>query len=423
MRKPIILVVDDEPLNLKLVAECLNADYHLRFARNGYEALAVLEKISVDLMLLDIVMPDMNGFSLAETLTRHLPHITAPIVYLTGDNSEETISRAFDLGAADYIIKPFRKKELIARVKNRIETEALKQEQALLLAQNQHQLAIIDRYVAYIKTDTQGIISEVSKRILALFSCQASDLLGKNINILKSGNTDARYYSQLWLTIEDGDSFTYEVEDINFQGGTNWYEVTVTPDLDLQQNIIGYVAFYVNIDARISYAHEATTDHLTGLHNRASLDKRLAEEIARQDHYGESLSVIITDIDYFKRVNDEYGHDVGDTVLKEFAHLLTSHVRESDFVARFGGEEFMILCPNTSAEQASILAEKLRNNIANFPFERVGHKTASFGVAEYQQDLSAKQLFVLADQALYQAKKGGRNQVKIATNTEVALVE
>lgn len=417
MVRQVILVVDDEPLNLKLVAECLNAEYQLHFARSGREALAFLEKNRVDLILLDIIMPEMDGFTFAETLAQCQPPITVPIVYLTGDNDEETISRAFDSGASDYIVKPFREKELMARVRNRIETEALKQAQALLLMQNQHQLAIIDRYVAYIKTDTKGIISAASERIFELFSCQPIDLLGKNINILKSGSTDARYYSQLWLTIEGGNSFTYEVEDINFKGGTNWYEVTVTPDLDIEQNIVGYIAFYVNIDARVNYAHNAKIDHLTGLHNRASLDECLVEEISRHQRYDEPLSVIIADIDYFKAVNDGYGHDVGDLVLQEVARLLVSHVRKSDFVARFGGEEFMIVCPNTTAKEASIVAENLRNKIANFSFETVGHKTVSFGVAEYQVSQSAKAFFVVADHALYQAKEAGRNQVKIAMTT------
>lgn len=417
MQKPLILVVDDEPINLKLVAECLNADYQLRFARSAQEGLTYLQNNRVDLILLDIVMPEMDGFAMTEAI-HHLtmPSASTPIIYLTGDNSELTVSHAFDAGAVDYIVKPFRQKELIARVKNRIETEMLKITQSNLLAYNQHLLSIIDRYVAYIKTDTRGIITGVSERISSMFGCHSDDLIGKNVNTLKSGKMDQQAYRTLWRTIESGDQFSYEVEDINFTGGTNWYEVTITPDFNDSRAIIGYIAFYVNIDDRVNYAKNAKTDHLTQLHNRASLDERLESELLRSQRYGEPLSVIMADIDFFKSVNDTFGHDIGDAVLKDFAHLLAQNVRKTDFVARFGGEEFMILCTNTTAQHANILAEALRHRIEEYPFEVVGHKTASFGVAQYQKGMDAKQLFLAVDRALYDAKESGRNRVMVYNN-------
>lgn len=110
-------------------------------------------------------------------------------------------------------------------------------------------------------------------------------------------------------------------------------------------------------------------------------------------------------------VNDDYGHLVGDMVLKAFAQLLSQNIRQTDSVARWGGEEFIILCPNTDKDGAMQLAEKLRQVIQNYCFTTIGHKTASFGVATYDPQLDALDLFRNVDRALYQAKNSGRNKV------------
>jgi diguanylate cyclase (GGDEF)-like protein len=155
----------------------------------------------------------------------------------------------------------------------------------------------------------------------------------------------------------------------------------------------------------------SVTDKLTGLFNRQKLDKALIEEVARSERYYSDFSVILLDVDLFKQVNDTHGHEVGDTVLVEISKILSAHVRLTDLVGRWGGEEFLIVCCGSPLEAALSVAEKLREVIAAHVFSVVGHKTASFGVAQYRADDDVKSIVASADRALYQAKNSGRNRV------------
>lgn len=153
------------------------------------------------------------------------------------------------------------------------------------------------------------------------------------------------------------------------------------------------------------------TDMLTGLYNRMRIEDILDRELYRAERYEQSLCLIMLDIDFFKQVNDTFGHAAGDSVLVEFADLLEGHVRRSDSVGRWGGEEFMIICPETDEESGVILAENLRKTIAQHSFESVQHCTASFGVTQYQASDDVGKVFERADMALYKAKVEGRNRV------------
>lgn len=157
----------------------------------------------------------------------------------------------------------------------------------------------------------------------------------------------------------------------------------------------------------------ATTDNLTGIHNRMKLELLLTAEVLRSRRYNRPLSVILIDVDKFKSVNDTYGHLAGDTVLKDIARLLKENIRESDYVGRWGGEEFLVINPETSAHGASSLAEKLRKNIEEHKFQIVGAKTISLGVATLQGEEWEEDMLKRADQALYRAKNGGRNRVEM----------
>jgi diguanylate cyclase (GGDEF)-like protein len=154
------------------------------------------------------------------------------------------------------------------------------------------------------------------------------------------------------------------------------------------------------------------TDPLTGVANRRHLDNRLAMELSRQVRYSEPLSVIMTDIDWFKRVNDTYGHTVGDTVLKAFADHLGKSLRTSDFVARYGGEEFVLLLPNTTIEEAAALAERIREATKRIRFEQPElSMTASFGVTTAHPGEGLSEVLSRADEAMYQSKSNGRDRV------------
>ena len=158
---------------------------------------------------------------------------------------------------------------------------------------------------------------------------------------------------------------------------------------------------------------EATTDYLTQLPNRSAYDKTLREALKEKATKGTSLALVVCDIDHFKRINDTYGHLVGDKVLKLLANVLRKSLRAPDFLARFGGEEFVAIIPNTSMEHIKPLVEKLRKNIEKCPFHFSGKRvtiTMSFGITEFKPGESHEAAFERADQALYQAKENGRNQ-------------
>jgi len=158
----------------------------------------------------------------------------------------------------------------------------------------------------------------------------------------------------------------------------------------------------------------AVTDRLTGLCNRHRLDEALAQELARSQRYGEVFSVLLLDVDHFKAVNDSHGHQAGDRVLVELATLLSRQTREADLAGRWGGEEFLVVCPGTDAAGAVAMAEKLRECIAAHVFTGLGHQTASIGVASYRHGDSVESVLARADAALYSAKGAGRNRVELA---------
>jgi len=160
--------------------------------------------------------------------------------------------------------------------------------------------------------------------------------------------------------------------------------------------------------------HLASTDKLTGTWNRRRLAEAVANEMDRLKRYKHPLSVLIIDIDFFKKVNDTHGHNVGDQVLTTLASVVQSGLRTSDSLTRWGGEEFVVLCPNTKLSTAAVLAERLRERLAQTTFPKVGHLTVSLGVAECTGSETWEQWLGRADAALYRAKEGGRNQVQFA---------
>lgn len=186
--------------------------------------------------------------------------------------------------------------------------------------------------------------------------------------------------------------------------------------------LVGLMLYYFVRDREIAYgklleseAHIRElmmTDPLTGVANRRHLDDRLAMEIARLARYGQPLAVILTDIDHFKEVNDTHGHAVGDVVLEAFARTLEGNIRSSDFLARYGGEEFVLLLPNTASEEATALAERMREATQRMRFEEADLRlTASFGVTLARPGETMAEVLSRADEAMYLSKSGGRNRV------------
>ncbi len=158
----------------------------------------------------------------------------------------------------------------------------------------------------------------------------------------------------------------------------------------------------------------SVTDKLTGLCNRSKIEQELKRVMCEYRRYRVPSCVILLDVDHFKAVNDEYGHLEGDHVLVKVAHILQSRTRETDIVGRWGGEEFLIITPNTNLHQATVVAEKLRRAVEEEPFGKVGHKTVSIGLSAFEENRSINEIIDRADKALYEAKNSGRNRVVVA---------
>lgn len=173
----------------------------------------------------------------------------------------------------------------------------------------------------------------------------------------------------------------------------------------------------ITIQKKLSEEVLFTSEHdaLTGLYNRHSFDKHINELLHWLDRYAGCASLIIADIDHFKKVNDTWGHPVGDTVLIETAERLKKGLRETDFLARIGGEEFIIILPQTSVTNAVVVAEKMRQQMDKIDFHDIGHLTASFGVAQWQKGDTYIDWYKRVDRALYYAKETGRNKVANAS--------
>ena len=233
-------------------------------------------------------------------------------------------------------------------------------------------------------------------------------------------NGVSRYHFKLLVS---GD--THILEDCGSKNGTylnNKKVETLTPLVKGDIIKIGSIALkYLpkGDPERLTYDKlnlEANTDKHTGCYNKTFFNNRIAIEVNKCKVTGEPLSLVIFDLDHFKKLNDNYGHDAGDYVLKEMAQVIRSNgIREQDVFARYGGEEFVILLPKTNLKQSFEIAERLRKLIENKEFLYDGKRlpvTASIGVADYRQGvITGTDLFKRADDAVYKAKEGGRNQV------------
>lgn len=206
-------------------------------------------------------------------------------------------------------------------------------------------------------------------------------------------------YQDLKVVTKSGTSrwFYIAITTVQFQG--KWTGLGTAIDMTERKMM----------EKRLEYV--AQTDTLTGLYNRLRFDDIIQREIAFGERHGTQLSIIYMDIDFFKKINDTFGHDIGDTVLKEIAFIIRQVLRVSDYPFRWGGEEFIILCPDTTINDVKILAERLRERIAQSDFSMVKKVTVSIGITQYHTDESVDEMIKRADQTLYQAKESGRNRV------------
>jgi two-component system cell cycle response regulator len=448
-----ILVVDDVPANLKLLEARLLAEYfEVLVADNGQQALDICAASQVDLVLLDIMMPGMDGFEVCERLKSSSRTSHIPVVMVTALDQPADRVRGLKAGADDFLTKPVNDLQLISRVKSLLRLKTLNDELRMRavtattigiddmlragegLGEDSGHILLVDgransqeRAIRALKPI--AAVAAMSDPQAALFEAadNAFDLVIVNSNF--DSYDPLRLCSQLrslertrflpiLLIIEQGaDDMAVRALDL----GVNDYIVRpVDPNELVARSLTQIRRKRCNDRLRASVRETielAVTDALTGLNNRRYLDNHLKVLFNRSVTRGRPLSVLIADIDCFKQVNDTYGHDAGDEVLRLFASRVRSTVRGADLACRYGGEEFVVIMPDTSMEVAASVAERLRMAVESVPFvlREAGaalNVTASFGLASRFEGIETPdQLLKQADRALYEAKNTGRNRV------------
>jgi two-component system cell cycle response regulator len=443
-----ILVVDDSQIiRMQIREELEEGGYEVIEAKNGLEALILAASTSPpDLITLDIEMPKMNGFETCRKLreARYARFFVktedhrVPIIFVTGNDTIEDRKKGFEMGAVDFIAKPFQKGEILAVANKILNPPLMNKGMHALIADD----SIVARKITSLCLSREGIEvheAEDGKQAYEIM-CAAGDKMDIVITDLVMPNMDGmqlcRHIRQdlakqdVPIIVLTAMSDLSEILEV-FKVGASDYLIKPFAKEELLARINVHIERNkVNQELRetIKLLKEANEkveklsilDPLTGCYNRGYLDKQIEMEIKRSIRYGKPLSIILSDIDHFKKVNDSFGHQAGDAVLIHFVETLKNVIRSDiDWIARFGGEEFLVILPETSVSNAGIVAEKLRSAVSHelICCEDVRISiTSSFGVTGIdpvtQTTLpSFEQLLKIADKNLYQAKKEGRNKI------------
>ncbi|OJT95870.1 MAG: PleD family two-component system response regulator [Rhizobium sp. 63-7] len=449
-----ILVVDDIPANVKLLEARLLAEYFdVLTAADGKTALEICDRTQVDLILLDIMMPGMDGFEVCERIKGNPRTTHIPVVMVTALDQPSDRVRGLKAGADDFLTKPVNDLQLISRVKSLLRLKTLSDE-LRFRAETAHTIGLEEMLKTDSRSEEAAQVLLVDGRgssqerivkalkpiadVMAMSDPQAAlfeaaenpfELVIVNSNFddydplrlcsqLRSLER-TRFIPILLITEQGADSMIVRALDL----GVNDYIVRPLDPNELVARCLTQIRrkrFNDRLRSSVKQTIElAVTDGLTGLNNRRYLDNHLKLLFSRAIARGRPLSVCITDIDRFKSVNDTYGHDAGDEVLKEFAQRIRGTVRGADLACRYGGEEFVLVMPDTPPEMAAAVAERLRGRIEGEPFSLPGGDllklTASMGISSTTGSMETpEQLLKQADRALYEAKNGGRNRVVAA---------
>lgn len=293
----------------------------------------------------------------------------------------------------------------------------------------QTMLDIVNQYVYTTYTDTNGVITYVTDAFCELSGYSREELLGKTHNVIKHPDNGKGTFAPLWQTLLNGEIYKGIIKNRHKNGKDYWLDSYIVPDKNEEGVIIGFQAFRQNITDKIrleelnnelenrvvertkEIERIAVTDALTGLFNRHRFNVEIEDALALYKRYQTPITLAILDIDYFKKINDTYGHNVGDEILVAFASLLQKHMRQTDKLARWGGEEFVILFINTELNGALMAAESLLEAIRTFLFKDVGSITCSIGLAALMPTDISESFLQRADASLYRAKEQGRNRV------------
>ena len=448
-----VLVVDDIPANVKLLEAKLGAEYFdVVTAGSGPEALRKVEEERPDIILLDVMMPGMDGFEVCQRIKSNPATAHLPVIMVTALDQVSDRVQGLESGADDFLTKPVNDIALFARVRSLVRLKTMVDELRLRQATGES-LGLGDgNENAFLENPGRGrilIVEDREQSALRLAETLSRDhdveVVGDVSEALirvKGGDYDLVIPS-LSLDRQDGLRFCATLRSLD---ATRQTPLLVIVDEGDMKRLVRALDIGVNdylmrpverseLVARVRtqlrrkrYADRlrhslqlslemAITDQLTGLFNRRYMSRHLNTLISNAGATGKPVSFLILDIDFFKKINDSYGHDVGDDVLREFASRVSHNVRGIDLACRYGGEEFVVVMPDTDMTFAYMVAERLRQSVADIPF-KIGVPpgqitvTISIGVTASEGTAdTAEALLRRADQALYRAKRDGRNRV------------
>lgn len=268
-------------------------------------------------------------------------------------------------------------------------------------------------------SDTDGLILYVNDAFTKHTGYTRDEAVGRNTSLLNANAHPDSFYDELWQTIQRGLRFKGTFTNRKKNGDVFFEEKTISPIKDAKGNVERYVATGKDISERVALEQQlqkmAEIDYLTQIYNRNRFESALKESLSLYRRHGGNFSLIMLDVDHFKHINDNFGHDVGDQVLIHLVEVVRSRLRDSDIFARWGGEEFMIYLPLTPIDDAVLVAESIRQKVAASDFTPVPQVTISLGLTEVTADDTIETLTKKADNALYKAKESGRNQYRIQT--------
>ena len=446
-----VLVVDDILANVKLLEAKLTAEYFdVMTARSGVEALEVVNRSMPDIILLDVMMPGMDGFEVCDRLKSNPQTHHIPVIMVTALDQPQDRVKGLEAGADDFLTKPVSDVALFSRVKSLVRLKMLTDE-LRSRAETSERMGLLERDLQIAMTKTPGNIMLVDdkdnsiERLTgalseqhnvtvfrdpqqALFEAAEKDweLLMVSLNL--ADYDGLRLCSQLrslertrnlpiLIIVEPHDNARL-LRGLDM--GVNDYLMRPVDKNELLARVYTQLKrhrYTEHLRENVQQSIEmAVTDPLTGLYNRRYMETHLGTLIDQAANRGKSISILVIDIDYFKVVNDSHGHDIGDQVLQEFAGRIKANIRSIDMACRFGGEEFVLVMPDTDMTLAYRVGERIRQVIASVPFE-VGTESAlditiSIGIASLQgPEDTPEDVLKRADQALYRAKRDGRNRV------------
>ncbi len=416
LKKVKLLYVEDGKALRKTIASWLEKYVgELYLAADGREGLELYREVKPHVVITDIEMPLMDGLEMAAAIREDDRHI--PIILTTAYEKIEYLRRAIEIGIDKYVDKPIDPEKLIEAIAGAADI-ILRQRRA----EGEHRFIrlILDSGHCFMLTTKGDEIEFINNTFLYdlgfddldSFKKKYSNVRGFFERFVRSPypGEDSRKMTRRIMQHSNLYSLVYFVSN-KPEGKERAFIINTSRSSELDMTIYSFSDVTLIEEERQELEHQATTDGLTGVYNRVKFSSLLLEEVSRVKRYREALSLIMFDIDNFKKVNDTYGHDVGDAVLMGVSDIITLNVREQDVFARWGGEEFMTIAVESDLEGAKGLAEKMRHKIETTDFGEAGAVTCSFGVTQFKKGESIEEMMKRVDIALYEAKGLGKNRV------------